>query len=237
MTKNAKTSRIETITIGDRAVEIAIRRSPRARCIALRIDPAIGGAEIVLPPGASESEGLAFVATRGGWLLDRLDQMPRRITFKDGVAIPLYGEATVIRHAPDKKIGVALEDNQLVVGGREEHLARRLKDWLRRDARRVISPLAWALADGLGQKPARISIRDQRSRWGSCSSTGALSFNWRLVLAPPFVLEYVTAHEVAHMQEMNHSPAFWSVVNDLTAHCVTGRKWLKTNGGGLHSYG
>jgi len=230
-------TKTQTIQIGERAVDIAVRRSPRARRIALRIDPTLGGAELVLPPGAMEAEGLAFVTARGEWLLDRIDELPRRILFKNGVSIPLGGESVTIQHAPRQKIGVERQDEALVVGGREEHLARRLHDWLRREARRSISPLAWEMAGRLGQKPARISIRDQRSRWGSCSSTGALSFNWRLILAPPFVLQYVTAHEVAHMREMNHSPAFWSLANELSEHCATGRQWLKSNGGGLHAYG
>ncbi|MGY8958166.1 MAG: M48 family metallopeptidase [Alphaproteobacteria bacterium] len=230
-------STTRTLLIGERAVDIAVRRSPRARRIALRIDPTLGGAELVLPPGAKEAEAIAFATARGEWLLERIDELPRRIAFRDGVSIPLGGETVLIQHAPHQKIGVERQDSALVVGGREEHLARRLQDWLRREARRTISPLAWELAGRLDLKPARISIRDQRSRWGSCSSTGALSFNWRLILAPPFVLQYVTAHEVAHMREMNHSPAFWSLVDELGEHHATGRQWLKSNGGGLHAYG
>jgi predicted metal-dependent hydrolase len=226
-----------TIQIGERAVDIAIRHSPRARRIALRIDSTLRGAELVLPTGAREAEGLAFATARGEWLLARIDELPPRIVFRDGVSIPLGGEPVTIRHAPNQKIGVERQDDALMVGGREEHLSRRLQDWLRREARRVISPVAWEMAGRLDTKPARISIRDQRSRWGSCSSTGALSFNWRLILAPPFVLQYVTAHEVAHMREMNHSPAFWSLVDELTEHHPTGRQWLKSNGGDLHAYG
>ena len=128
-------------------------------------------------------------------------------------------------------------DNRIVVSGRAEHLARRLRDWLRREALAAIAPLARAKSTLLDRAHGRISIRNQKSRWGSCSAKGNLSFNWRLILAPDDVLDYVVAHEVAHLAQANHSPAFWAVVDRLTPHGCYGRRWLKQHGGALFRYG
>lgn len=225
------------ITIEGRTIALAIRRSPRARRMSLRVDSTLGGAELILPKRVAESEGLAFVTQRGAWLLDKLDRLPVRTPFRHGAVIPVQGDDIVIHHAPETTRGARREADALLVGGGGEHLARRVHDWLRREARRTITPLAWEKARIIGLKPDRISIRDQRSRWGSCSRTGGLSFNWRLILAPPLVLDYVVAHEAAHLREMNHSAAFWAVVDQVTEHAHSGRQWLKSNGTRLHSYG
>jgi predicted metal-dependent hydrolase len=225
------------IAIEGRTIALAVRRSARARRMALRIDSSISGAELILPPRVSESEGLAFAASRGAWLLDKLDQLPPRTPFRDGAVIPVQGDDIVVRHAPGTTRTARFENGALLVGGGDDHLARRVRDWLKREARRTITPLAWEKAGMIGRKPHRISIRDQRSRWGSCSRTGGLSFNWRLILAPPPVLDYVVAHEAAHLREMNHSAAFWSVVDEMTVHAKDGKQWLRSNGARLHSYG
>jgi predicted metal-dependent hydrolase len=225
------------IIVRGRTIALSIRRSPRARRLALRVDSTIGGAELILPKSASESDGLKFVTQRGAWLLDKLDQLPPRTPFHDGAVLPVGGVDCVIKHAPGAVRSVKLEGDALLVGGASEHVARRVRDWLRREARGAITPLAWEKAQIISLKPGRISIRDQRSRWGSCSHKGGLSFNWRLILAPPMVLDYVVAHEAAHLREMNHSPAFWTVVDQLTDHANAGRHWLKLNGARLHAYG
>ena len=231
------TARTLTISLAGRYITLALRRSNRARRIAIRVDPALGGAELVLPADASESSGRAFVAQRAAWLLARLDRIPAVIPFQAGESIPFRGSPHCIAHDPAARRGVHRADNRIVVSGRPEHLARRLRDWLRREALAAIAPLAGAKSAMLDRRHGRISIRDQKSRWGSCASNGNLSFNWRLILTPDDVLNYVVAHEVGHLAHANHSPAFWAEVDRLTAHARPGRRWLKRHGGALFRYG
>ncbi len=218
-------------------VGVAVRRNNRARRIALRIDPAKETPELVLPPRTSESEGLDFVRSRAGWLLDRLEALPPRVPFRDGEILPIFDEPYLIVHDAAARRGVWIEDRKIIVSGRVEHLPRRLNDWLRREAKAAISPRAHAKASVLEKRPTKITIRDQKSRWGSCSTSGNLSFNWRLILAPDTVLDYVVAHEVGHMAMPNHSPAFWKIVDRLSPHMRDGRAWLRKNGDRLFRYG
>ena len=118
-----------------------------------------------------------------------------------------------------------------------EHIDRRVHDFLKREARRDLHKAALAYAEALGVRVKRLSIRDQSSRWGSCTSAGSLSFSWRLILAPPFVLDYLAAHEVAHLVEMNHSSRFWRVVARVCPSVERAKRWLDTYGNDLHRYG
>jgi predicted metal-dependent hydrolase len=125
----------------------------------------------------------------------------------------------------------------LLVPGAPEHMARRLKDWLKQQALDDLQPAVARHAGNLDVHPASIRIRGQSSRWGSCSSAGRLNFNWRLVLTPDFVLDYVAAHEVAHLVEMNHSAAFWQVVEQTLPDMERGRAWLRAHGRDIMAYG
>jgi predicted metal-dependent hydrolase len=229
--------KIISFVLGDRAVEIAVRRSRRARNIALRIDPAKPAPELVLPPGVGETEGFDFVRSRSRWLLDRLAALPPRVPFHPGATLPLRGEPHRIAHAPEGRRGVWAEDGEIFVSGRVEHLPRRLHDWLRREARSTLVPCVHDKATRLGREPGRIAVRDQKSRWGSCAANGNLSFNWRLILAPDWVLDYVVAHEVGHLAVPNHSAAFWATVGRLSPHVDSGCAWLRRNGDRLFRYG
>lgn len=126
---------------------------------------------------------------------------------------------------------------QLCVAGDPDHLPRRVKDWLKREARSDLDEAVSRYGKALRVRPRRISLRDQSSRWGSCSASGTLSFSWRLVLAPAFVLDYVAAHEVAHMREMNHGAKFWTHVDRVCPHMEEAREWLRIHGPDLHRYG
>jgi len=218
-------------------VTLQVRRSSRARRILLRLDRNARRAELVLPRGASLSEGRRFAESKALWLRNRLADMPAGIPFEPGASVPLGGTAHRLVHTPERRSGVVREESQLLVSGDVEFFSRRVRDWLKEEARRQISALAHPKAAQVDRKISRISIRDQQSRWGSCSTDGNLNFSWRLVLTPPDVLDYVVSHEVAHLKEMNHSPAFWQIVDTLTPHARLGRAWLRTNGPGLHAYG
>jgi hypothetical protein len=117
------------------------------------------------------------------------------------------------------------------------HVARRIRDFLVREARRDLAAAIDGYAPRLGQRPVRMTLRDTRSRWGSCTARGELNFSWRLILAPPMVLDYLVAHEMAHLREMNHSPRFWALLGDLCPNVEAAEAWLKRNGSSLHRYG
>ena len=218
-------------------VTVGVRRSARARRILLRIDRNARRAELVLPPGALVAEGRAFAEKKALWLRNRLALLPDAIPFEPGGTVPVLGRDRLLVHDPAARAGVVLDGGRLIVSGAREFFARRVRDWLRREARRRIAALAHDKAGRIGRTVARVSVRDQQSRWGSCSTAGNLSFSWRLILAPAGVLDYVVAHEVAHLAEMNHSPRFWQLVDTLTDHAEFGRSWLRSHGPGLHAYG
>ena len=229
--------RTVTLSLEGRSIDISVRRSARAQNIALRLDPAKAAPELVLPRRVGEAEGLDFVRSRGRWLLDRLAAMPPPIPFREGEFLPLRGEPHLIAHNPAGRRGVWLEDGCIVVSGRAEHLPRRLHDCLRREARADIAPKVRDKATALGRNSGKITVRNQKSRWGSCAQNGNLSFNWRLILTPDWILDYVVGHEVAHLAVPNHSAAFWRAVDRLTPHAKTGRAWLRKNGDRLFRYG
>ena len=221
---------------------VPARHSARARRLLLRVDPARGGPELVLPEGVDPARAEAFARQNLGWLRTRLAHLPNRVAFADGVAVPILGVEHRIRHRPAQRGGVWRVRGpdgsvELHVSGTAEHLARRGTDFLKAEAKRVITPRARAHADTVDRRAGRVTVRDTASRWGSCSSRGNLSFSWRLVLAPERVLDYVVAHEAAHLVEMNHSPRFWRLVGRLMPGYEPERAWLKRHGGRLHAYG
>ncbi len=231
-----------TIELGGRTVALVVRRSARARRLGLRIAGRDDSVELVLPRWSRESEGLAFLRERAEWVLSRLQRLPQRVDFADGAILPLGGEPHTVRHDPGRhhpgrRRPVVIDGAEIIVSGEAAHLNRRLTDWLRAEAKRRIEPLAGEHAAAIGKRITRITVRDQKSRWGSCSPGGRLSFSWRLVLAPAVVLDYVVAHEVAHLAEPNHSPAFWRIVDRLTAKRTEARAWLRRHGTSLHRYG
>jgi predicted metal-dependent hydrolase len=126
---------------------------------------------------------------------------------------------------------------RICVSGEERHGPRRLADWLRAEAKADLVKRVEHHGAALGCSPKRISVRDQSTRWGSCSTSGTLCFSWRLIFAPSFVLDYVAAHEVAHLREMNHSQRFWRLVRQTVPDMQRARAWLKQNGAELHRFG
>jgi predicted metal-dependent hydrolase len=223
------------LSLSGRNVAMALRPSRRAKRIILRIDP-VGAVTLVVPRRTSRDEAVAFARSKAEWLNDRLASLPAPVPFADGTELPLLGRPHRIRHAPGSH-GVRLGRGEIVVAGEDSHLPRRVADFLRREARRECGERARRFARRLGLNIARVSIRDPKSRWGSCSHKGHLSFSWRLILAPEWVLDYVIAHEVAHLVEMNHGPRFWRLVEKLYPESVRPRDWLRRHGTRLHRYG
>jgi len=218
-------------------VPVAIRVSPRARRLSLRVDAAARGVELVLPRRAPAEAALGFVARHRGWIAARVAAMPPPLRLVDGATVPVLGVPHRIRQVTERMAAsVAIANGEIRVRGDPEHLPRRVIDHLKAFARREFAARAREVAARLGKSVTRVGVRDPKSRWGSCSSKGALSFSWRLIMAPEAVIHYVVAHEVAHLVEMNHSPRFWRVVATLVPDSAGPRAWLKRHRLELLSY-
>ncbi|HVJ51955.1 MAG TPA: SprT family zinc-dependent metalloprotease [Aliidongia sp.] len=219
------------------SIEITVRRSDRAQRIALRLHSARRTVELVLPARASVARALDFLETRRGWIVAQALRLPVPIPFTDGAEIPILGVPHLLSVTTARSAPFRIADGRIEVSGRPEFIARRTRAGLVAHARALLAPKTIAVADRLGRKPARVSVGDAATRWGSCSASGAIKYSWRLVLAPERVLDYVVAHEVAHLAEMNHSRQFWVLVERLHPGFETERAWLKTNGPDLQRYG
>jgi predicted metal-dependent hydrolase len=230
----------ELLKIDGKSVEVILRADPRARRFIVKVDPATGQVVVVSPTSRSLERALEFARGEKDWIAGRLANVPPPVELTTGSEILFRGVQHQIRGGNGGRAPVWIDRDAsrptLRVEGKPEHTGRRLADWLKREARRRIDERVAEYALALGVKPKRITIRDTSSRWGSCSSTRTLSFCWRLILAPPSVLEYVVAHEVAHLREHNHSPRFWRLVDLLVPDVDKSQKWLSENGTLLHRY-
>ena len=209
------------------------RRNARARRVTLRIDPCGGDVVVTLPPRAGRGAGMALLMDHAGWVADRLAALPSAMRFVDGAVVPIAGIPHRIRHMPNGRGGAWLQDGELLVSGDSAFLPRRVRDFMRAEARRRFVALAAVKSASIGHLPRRVTVKDTSSRWGSCAPDGSLAFCWRLVMAPDFVQDYVAAHEVAHLCHMNHGPRFWDLVSRLTPHTETAMAWLRSDGGKL----
>ena len=226
--------------IGSVRHAVPVRRSDRARRMTLRIDSRRGEPVLTLPKRISLAEAERFLSRHAGWLESRIGRLPDAVPFVDGGLFPLRGEPTQIMHRPGRgtvRLCTQSAEPGVIVHGQKEHLGRRLTDWLKDQARRDLTGAVDGHAAALGVAPAAIRIRDTGTRWGSCSSRRNLSFSWRLVLAPPHILNYLAAHEVAHLREMNHGPKFWQLVALLDPDYREAEAWLKREGTGLFAVG
>lgn len=233
----AEDKNTKILQVADREVPLVVSRHPRARHMSLRLDGVSGQVRLVLPRRTSLSQGLDFAERKADWLLDQLDALPARVPFVPGSRIPILGVEHVIAHEPEARRGVWRADGAIRVSGQPEHIARRVRDFLRAEARKEILPRARAKAAAIERPILSLTLRDMSSRWGSCNSDGRLCFSWRLILAPEAVLDYVVAHEVAHLAIMNHGRRFWRLTAKLTADVEGARDWLRDNGDGLLCYG
>ncbi len=226
-----------SLHIDGRAVPLVVRRNLRARRLIVRMDRSGEGVVVTVPATLGIEDGIALARRKIGWIAARLAALPPRVPFAHGAMVPVLGTELRVRHHPDGRPPVRRAGGEIVVCGHPEHLARRLADWLKGEARRQIVPRAKAKAAQLDRPLGRIAVRDTRSRWGSCSANGNLSFCWRLILAPETVLDYVVAHEVAHLAVRDHGRRFWRAVATLTEDAAAARAWLRRHGSALHRYG
>jgi len=230
------------VDIAGTRVPVVLRRNANAKNMILRVE---GGRKaddpdkvaVTLPHRASEREALKFVASKTDWIAGKLTSMPKRIALSEGAVIPFLDTELCIVHTPEARRGVWRDGLNIRVSGSPEFLTRRVTDWIKRQARDEITRRVAVKSESVGKIPGRISVRDTRSRWGSCAANGNLSFSWRLIMAPDFVFDYVIAHEVSHIVEHNHGDRFWTLVDGLTPRMADAKHWLRQNGERLHRYG
>jgi predicted metal-dependent hydrolase len=226
----------ELLVVAGEAVTVSFKRNQRARRLILRLSRDRRGVVVTLPPRVGRNEALEFARKSSRWIENRLkSELPER-ALQAGAELALRGESVAIVHSDVRRGAVTQSGNSVVIAGEKSHLKRRLVDWLKAEARRDLAKASAFYADAMGVRFHRLSVRDQKSRWGSCSADGTLCYSWRLVMAPPFVLDYVAAHEVAHLRYMNHGRNFWRLV---LAHCpeaARAKAWLKRHGAELHAF-
>jgi predicted metal-dependent hydrolase len=219
---------------GNPPVAVILKQSSRARRISLRVSGLDSKVTLTVPRGVREREALDFAYSKADWLRQQISKQVAPVQVAFGAKLPIEGRQ--VRIVQGEKKGVHLNEDELQVSGAPDTVASRVQAWLKAQARDRLAQASDRYAAQLGRGYTRISIRDTRSRWGSCSAQGGLMYSWRLILCPTDVLDYVAAHEVAHLQEMNHSDAFWAVVARLKPGYQPPRMWLRENGAHLHRY-
>lgn len=227
------------IAVAGRRMPLTIKENARATRLTLRIEPGGKALKMSVPVGVSEQEIDRFLHRHHGWLATRLGKLPKPGSLEHGGYVSIRGTAHRITRTGKVRditqIGEIGGEAVLMVGGAPEHLGRRIADFLKKQARSDLE-LAVALhTAALGKPASGLRVKDTKSRWGSCTSDGRLSFSWRIAMAPEFVLDYLAAHEVAHLAEMNHGPKFWSLCKQLCPGTDTAKAWLKRNGSSLHA--
>jgi predicted metal-dependent hydrolase len=239
------TTRQALLEIGERTVEVNLRANPRARRYIVKVDPTTGEVSVTAPSARSLSDALDFAKKERDWIAEMLANVPTPVGIGFGSPILYRGVQHILLPAePEdgktRRGAVWVDDtaahSTIRVTGQPAHVPRRVRDWLKAEARRHIGERVVQYATQLDVQPKRVSVRDTTSRWGSCSSHNYLSFSWRLIMAPPHVLDYVVAHEVAHLRELNHGPIFWSHVEELVPHTKRSQIWLEEHGSALYRY-
>lgn len=219
---------------GNPPVRLVLRRSASARRYSLRVSRLDGQVTLTMPKSASVAQALGFARGQEGWIRSRLAEQPDEVLADIGAVLPVHGRDMPVVEAARTRLNLAA--GRIEISDRAPSAPAAVAGLLRALARDRLVSAADMYSTALGRSYSRITLRDTRSRWGSCSSQGALMFSWRLILAPPAVLDYVAAHEVAHLAEMNHGPKFWATLERLSPGHAPQRAWLRRHGPGLHRY-
>lgn len=224
------------ICVGDDTLAVIFRRHAQARRLVLRLNTQGTAVLVTVPKGVSRASALEFTERSRAWIEQHVQRRGGSIFLAPGNILPLRGEEFEIRRLASRRGTVVLDPLTRVihVPGDPEHVPRRLLDWLKAAARADLTAASQRYAQKMGVSFRRVTIRDQRSRWGSCSAAGDLSYSWRLILAPRYVLDYVAAHEVAHLKHLDHSPRFWRLVLTHCPEAARAKDWLKSHGHDVH---
>lgn len=224
------------ITINNERLPILIRKHRKSRRMVLRYQPLRKAIGLTLPRYVSIRQGLHFIEEKREWLEREMQEHSHSVPLADGQIIPVLGTHYALKHIGGRGV-VRIEGEAILVPGDEAFMARRVREWVKAQAREYVIGLAQEKSALVGRKVRGVALRDTSSRWGSCSHDGALSFSWRLVFAPREILEYVVCHEVAHLREHNHSDAYWNIVAQLFPNYPQAERWLKDYGHQLYGYG
>jgi hypothetical protein len=217
---------------------VRLKVSPRARRLRLSVDPRTRSVLLTVPRRVSQRRALAWASEHRQWIERALADIPPPLAFAPGESVPVYGEPFAIDWDQARPRKISLEGGRLVCGGPADGLDRRILRWLKAEALAVLTRETRDYAEQAGASVTRIGIGDPVSRWGSCSSKGAIRYSWRLILAPEFVRRATVAHEVAHLVHLNHGPDFHKLVAEiLGADPRPARAWLKREGAALHRIG
>lgn len=225
-----------SVDVEGRDVLVNLKRHATARRFVLRLARDASCFTLSMPKRQSLAAAHAFVISSQAWMRKALQKHAAPVPVADGATLMLRGKPLLL-HSTGKSRGLTVYDqmsNTLFVPGNAQHLKRRTTEWFKQQAEMDLKRASSAYADQMQCRFTKLLVRDQKSRWGSCSSDGVLSFSWRLVLAPDYVLDYVAAHEVAHLKEMNHGPRFWRLVLKHCPHTRDAKNWLKQHGNSLH---
>ncbi|QKV19787.1 M48 family metallopeptidase [Oricola thermophila] len=227
-----------THEVAGRTLPLRVAENPRAKRLTLRIKPGNKGLAVTTPVGISMLEVERFLHRNRDWLEERLEKIPDRPQVRPGIKIPIRGVNHEIVHEPGRGVTEAVRDDngaRLVVRGDRVHLPRKVADFLKKEAKADIGALVEKHTATIGRRAKAIRYKDTVSRWGSCSSEGNLSFSWRIMMAPRPVIDYLVAHEVAHLVHMNHGKEFWALCEDLCPDTERCKAWLKKNGSALQA--
>lgn len=226
------------VVIDGEAVPVTFRRHAQARRLVLRLNSEASAVVVTVPNGVSRAKAQDFTERSRDWIAHHLSVRGKTVPLRPDSIIPFRGEDYSIRHLPARRGTVTLDPLERIihVPGELPHVPRRLLDWLKDAARADLTAASRRYAEAMGVSYRRITVRDQRSRWGSCSAGGDLSYSWRLILTPTFVLDYVVAHEVAHLKHMDHSARFWRLVLSHCPDAHRAKSWLKSHGQDVHRF-
>ena len=226
----------QTFNLSDKFdFDIKIVRSPQAKRLTLRIDEKNRRPILTIPRFCSQTKAISFIQDNQDWIINMLARLPKVKTFCNGESISFFGKSYIILHTPNQR-GTYIEDDFIKVGGDIEFIHRRILDFLKQQSLKILSELTVKRAKQIGCRVSGVSIKDTKSRWGSCSTLGNINYNWRICMAPLYVIDYLVCHEVTHLKHPDHSPSFWADLKIICPDYENGRHWLKVRGKELYKY-
>jgi predicted metal-dependent hydrolase len=222
------------------STRLKLRVSKRARRMTLRLDPDTRHVHLVVPQRASLNRAFDFAEEHKIWIREKISSLPKPVPFTDGAIIPFFGRdhyLEIVRDRSQRSTVIDIKNRIMTVETSLDDASARIERHLRTWIQNELTILAQEKATMIRRKLGIVRVRETKSRWGSCAEDGNLSFSWRLIFAPREVIDYVVAHEVAHLVHFDHAPAFWRLCDRLSVDMNYGRDWLKENGASLMCYG